>query len=32
MMPTDRIDRQLPVLLDELAQPRVPDYFDDLLG
>ncbi|MFL5670601.1 MAG: hypothetical protein ACJ77C_00750 [Chloroflexota bacterium] len=32
MMPTDRIDRQLPSLLDELAQPRVPDYFDDLLG
>jgi dipeptidyl aminopeptidase/acylaminoacyl peptidase len=32
MMPSDRIDRQLPVLLDELAQPRVPDYFDDLLG
>ena len=31
MMPSDRIDR-LPVLLDELAQPRVPDYFDDLLG
>jgi len=32
MMPTDRFDRQLPVLLDELAQPRTPDYFDDLLG
>jgi dipeptidyl aminopeptidase/acylaminoacyl peptidase len=31
MMPTDRFDRQLPVLLDELAQPRTPDYFDDLL-
>jgi hypothetical protein len=32
MMPSNRVDRQLPVLLDELAQPRVPDYFDDLLG
>ena len=32
MMPTDRFDRQLPVLLDELAQPRTPDYFDELLG
>lgn len=32
MMPTDRFERQLPVLLDELAQPRTPDYFDDLLG
>ena len=32
MMPTDRFERQLPVLLDELAQPRTPDYIDDLLG
>ena len=32
MTPNDRVDRRLPVLLDELAQPRVPDYFDDLLG
>ena len=32
MMPTDQFDRQLPVLLEELAQPRTPDYFDDLLG
>jgi Tol biopolymer transport system component len=32
MMPTDRFDRQLPALLEELARPRTPDYFDDLLG
>ena len=32
MMPTEHFDRQLPVLLDELAQPRTPDYFNDLLG
>ena len=31
MMPTNRFERQLPVLLDELAQARTPDYFDDLL-
>jgi dipeptidyl aminopeptidase/acylaminoacyl peptidase len=32
MMPTDRFDRQLPALLDELAAPRTPDYFESLLG
>ncbi|MFL5675913.1 MAG: TolB family protein [Chloroflexota bacterium] len=32
MMSSDGLDRQLPVLLDELASPRVPDYFDDILG
>ena len=31
MMPTDRFERQLPVLLTELAEPRTPDYLDDLL-
>jgi Tol biopolymer transport system component len=31
MMPTDRFERHLPELLDELAEPRTPDYFDDLL-
>ncbi|MEX1168850.1 MAG: hypothetical protein WEE50_01780, partial [Chloroflexota bacterium] len=30
-MPTDRFERQLPVLLTELAEPRTPDYLDDLL-
>jgi Tol biopolymer transport system component len=32
MMSGDRIDQRLPLLLDELASPRVPDYFDDVLG
>jgi Tol biopolymer transport system component len=32
MMPNDRFDRRLPTILDEIAQPRTPDYFDDLLG
>src|SRR3954449_13321455 len=32
MMPKDLVDRRLPLLFDDLAQPRVPDYFDDLLG
>src|SRR3954452_6348931 len=32
MMSADRMDRDLPVLLEELASPRVPDYFDDILG
>jgi len=32
MMPNDRFDRRLPEILDEIAQPRTPDYFDDLLG
>ena len=31
MMPTDRFERRLPVLLTELAEPRTPDYLDDLL-
>jgi dipeptidyl aminopeptidase/acylaminoacyl peptidase len=31
MMPTDRFERQLPELLNDLAEPRTPDYFDDLL-
>ena len=32
MMPSDHFDRRLPVILDEISQPRTPDYFDDLLG
>ena len=28
----DRFERSLPTLFDELAQPRVPDYTDDLLA
>src|ERR1044072_795011 len=32
MMSGDRMDQRLPVLLDELASPRAPDYFDDILG
>lgn len=32
MMPSDRFDRRLPVILEEISQPRTPDYFDDLLG
>jgi hypothetical protein len=32
MMPNDRFDGQLPAILDEISQPRTPDYFDDLLG
>jgi Tol biopolymer transport system component len=31
MMPTERFERQLPALLTELAEPRTPDYLDDLL-
>jgi Tol biopolymer transport system component len=31
MMPNARFERQLPVLLNELAEPRTPDYLDDLL-
>jgi Tol biopolymer transport system component len=31
MMPTERFERQLSVLLEELADPQTPDYFDDLL-
>ncbi len=32
MMPTDRFERHLPAILDEISQPHTPDYFDDLLG
>ena len=32
MMPTDRFERHLPVLLTELAEPRTPDYLHDLLS
>jgi dipeptidyl aminopeptidase/acylaminoacyl peptidase len=32
MMPNDRFDRRLPAILDEISQPRTPDYFDDLIG
>jgi Tol biopolymer transport system component len=28
----ERFERSLPILFDELATPRVPDYFDDLLA
>lgn len=31
MMPTERFERQLPDLLTDLAEPRTPDYLDDLL-
>jgi hypothetical protein len=31
MNASERIGQQLPELLEELALPRVPDYFDDLL-
>ncbi len=31
MSPTDRPTRSLPDLLAEIAPPRVPDYFDDML-
>ena len=32
MMPNDRFDRRLPAILEEISQPRKPDYFDDLVG
>ncbi len=32
MMPTDRLERQLPELLTELAEPRTPEYLDAMLG
>src|SRR6476660_3126546 len=32
MMPSSRLDRRLPEILEEISQPRKPDYFDDLLG
>ncbi len=31
MMPTDHLERQLPELMTELAEPRTPEYLDDLL-
>jgi hypothetical protein len=31
-MTVDRLERQLPQILTELATPSVPDYFDDILG
>jgi Tol biopolymer transport system component len=31
MMPIDRFERHLPAVLEDLAEPRTPDYFDDLL-
>jgi dipeptidyl aminopeptidase/acylaminoacyl peptidase len=31
MTPTEHFERQLPELLTRLAEPRTPDYFDDLL-
>ncbi len=31
MMPTERFERQLPGLLEDLAEPQTPDYFEDLL-
>jgi Tol biopolymer transport system component len=32
MMPNDRFDRSLPAILEEISQPRRPDYFEDLVG
>lgn len=32
MTPIDRFERQLPAALSDLAQPRTPDYFLDILG
>ena len=32
MTPIDRFERQLPVALTELADPRTPDYLVDILG
>ena len=32
MSSSERYERRLPGLLDELAAPRTPDYFDDILG
>lgn len=31
MMPTERFERHLPGLLEALAEPRTPGYFDDLM-
>ena len=32
MMRNDRFDRRLPAILEEISQPRTPEYFDDLIG
>ena len=32
MSSSERYERRLPELLDELAAPRTPAYFDDILG
>src|SRR6516165_1876495 len=32
MMSSDRFDRRLPQILEEISLPRKPDYFDDLVG
>ena len=32
MMPIDTFERQLPVALTDLADPRTPDYLTDILG
>ena len=32
MTPIDRFERQLPAALSDLAEPRTPDYFLDILG
>jgi len=32
MTPTDRLDRHLPELLEQLSEPRTPDWFDDFVG
>jgi hypothetical protein len=31
MMPNSRLDRRLPEILEEISQPRKPDYVDDLV-
>ena len=31
-MTTDRIERRLPEILDEISAPQVPDYLDDILS
>ena len=32
MTRNDRFDRRLPAILEEISQPRTPEYFDDLIG
>ncbi len=32
MSSSERYERRLPTLLEELSAPRTPDYFDDILG